>query len=155
SDYHIDFDDGDKNVVDASRVALDKAPKKDDVQAGTRVLAKFQQKNFFPGKIAAIADGKYSIKFDDGDEDTVTLEELRLITKVAGVTAQDKPKQGDIVWAEWKPNAWFHGKIAKVAGKDFHIAFDDGDKNVVDISRVAIDRAPKKNDVKVDTRVLA
>ncbi len=69
--------------------------------------------------------------------------------------AQDRPKEGDVVWAEWKPNAWFHGKIAKVAGKDFHIAFDDGDKSVVTSSKIAIDRAPKPTEVKPGVRVLA
>jgi hypothetical protein len=78
-----------------------------------------------------------------------------LLVAAAAATAEEKPKAGDVVWAEWKPNAWFHGKIAKVDGKDFHIAFDDGDKAIVDTSKIALDRAPKKDMVKVDTRVLA
>jgi Tol biopolymer transport system component len=62
---------------------------------------------------------------------------------------------GEVVWAEWRPNAWFHGKIARVDGKDLHIAFDDGDKATVDASRIAPDRVPGKDMVKVGTRVLA
>jgi hypothetical protein len=42
-----------------------------------------------------------------------------LLVAATAVTAEEKPKAGDVVWAEWKPNAWFHGKIAKVDGKDF------------------------------------
>src|SRR5262245_52117794 len=78
-----------------------------------------------------------------------------LLAAATAAAAQEKAKAGDVVWAEWKPNAWFHGKVAKVDGKDIHIAFDDGDKAAVDASRVALDRAPKKDTVKVDTRVLA
>ena len=54
-----------------------------------------------------------------------------LLAAATAATAQEKAKAGDVVWAEWKPNAWFHGKVAKVDGKDFHIAFDDGDKATV------------------------
>ena len=78
-----------------------------------------------------------------------------LLAGATAATAQEKAKAGDVVWAEWKPNAWFHGKVAKVDGKDLHIAFDDGDKATVDASKIALDRAPKKDTVKVDTRVLA
>ena len=73
----------------------------------------------------------------------------------ATAAAQEKVKAGDVVWAEWQPNDWYHGKIAKVDGKDFHIAFDDGDRAVVDVSKIAVDRVPKKDLVKVGTRVLA
>jgi len=78
-----------------------------------------------------------------------------LLAAASSAAAQEKAKAGDVVWAEWKPNAWYHGKVAKVDGKDIHIAFDDGDKAVVDASKVAQDRAPKKDTVKVGTRVLA
>src|SRR5262245_42599158 len=80
---------------------------------------------------------------------------LAAATAATAATAQEKAKAGDVVWAEWKANAWYHGKVAKVDAKDFHIAFDDGDKATVDASRIALDRAPKKDLVKVDTRVLA
>jgi hypothetical protein len=78
-----------------------------------------------------------------------------LLAAATAAAAQEKAKAGDVVWAEWKPNAWFHGKIAKVDGKDLYIAFDDGDKATVDASKIALDRAPKKDLVKVETRVLA
>ncbi len=70
-------------------------------------------------------------------------------------STQQGLKAGDVVYAEWMRNAWFHGKIAKVDGEQYHIAFDDGDKNVVASAKIALDRVPKKEEVKVDTRVLA
>jgi hypothetical protein len=69
--------------------------------------------------------------------------------------AQERLKVGNVVWAEWMPNAWFHGKIAKVAGKQYHIAFDDGDKAVVEAPKIALDRVPAEAAVKRGTRVLA
>jgi hypothetical protein len=69
--------------------------------------------------------------------------------------AQNPPKPGDAVWAEWQPNAWFPGKLAKLDGRKCFIAFDDGDKAIVDMSKVAVDRVPSRDAVKVNTRVLA
>ena len=77
-DFHIVFDDGDKAIVDASKIALDRAPKKDMVKVDTRVLAKFKQTRFYPGKITKIDGDSYHIKFDDGDVGKVTLDDLRL-----------------------------------------------------------------------------
>jgi ribosomal protein L21E len=150
-DFHIAFDDGDTAIVDGSRIALDRVPRKNMLKVETRVLAKFKQGHFYPGKIANIGGDRYGIKFDDGDGDTVALDDLRLI----GTTAQEKITVGEVVWAEWRPNSWYHGRIAKVDGKDLHIAFDDGDTAVVDGSRIALDRVPRKNMLKVETRVLA
>jgi hypothetical protein len=92
--------------------------------------------------------GRWTIADGNGK---VYTETLRLI----GATAQEKVTVGDVVWAEWKPNAWYHGKIVKADGKDFHIAFDDGGKTVVDSSKIAPDRVPEKDMLKVETRVLA
>jgi hypothetical protein len=78
-DFHIAFDDGDKAVVDASKIAPDRVPKKDMVKVDTRVLAKFKQMRFYPGKVVKIDGDRYEIKFDDGDVDKVTLDDLRLI----------------------------------------------------------------------------
>jgi hypothetical protein len=83
----------------------------------------------------------------------LVLSALLVLTSAA--PAQQRIKTGDVVWAEWMPNAWYHGKIAKIAGKEYHIAFDDGDKATVDLSKIALDRAPRKGDVKLNVRVLA
>ena len=65
-------------------------------------------------------------------------------------------KAGDVVWAQWKPNAWYHGRIAKVEGDRYHIAFDDGDKAVVTATKLALDHAPERELVAVrNVRVLA
>jgi Histone methyltransferase Tudor domain 1 len=48
------------------------------VKVDTRVLAKFKQGRFYPGKITKIDGDRYDIKFDDGDVGKVTLDDLRL-----------------------------------------------------------------------------
>lgn len=79
-----------------------------------------------------------------------------LVVLATAAPAQDRLKAGDVVWAQWKPNAWFHGKIAKIDGKKYHIAFDDGDRAVVDAAGIARDRVPTKEAVTVlKVRVLA
>ena len=49
------------------------------MKVDTRVLAKFKKAGFWPGKIAKIDGDRYAIQFDDGDVDTVGLDDLRLI----------------------------------------------------------------------------
>jgi len=150
--FHIEFDDGDKADVAVSMIAVDSAPKKEAVKVGTRVLGLWTDKKFYPGTIAKLADGKYDVDFDDGDSLSVGLEDLRLVAvkQVAVRTA----KVGDKVWAQWKPNDWYAGKAAKACPKGLHVEFDDGDKADLPVSLIAIDVAPKKESVKVGTRVL-
>src|SRR5262249_32093987 len=86
---------------------------------------------------------------------TLCCASLFLLVWAVPVSAQDAPKVGDIVWAEWDNNAWYHGKIAKKTDKGFHIEFDDGDESDVQESQIAIDKEPATKDVKKGTRVLA
>lgn len=84
--YQINFDDGDVVDVEVTKIALDKEPKKDDLKAGVRVLAKWSDDRFYPGKIAEVkADGNYAIDFDDGDKGDATLKDIRVIAVAAKV----------------------------------------------------------------------
>src|SRR5262249_5366723 len=86
------------------------------------------------------------------------LEDLRLRTPATPPgrdPAQQMAEVGSEVWAEWRPNSWYHGKIAKVDGKNFHITWDDGSQDTVVNSNIALDRVPKRSAVTIDTRVLA
>jgi hypothetical protein len=150
---HIDFDDGDKADVPVSLVALDRAPKKRDVQVGTRTLALWTDGRYYPGTVTEItAKGEYQIQFDDGATLAVALADLRplAVTTAPARTA----KAGDKVLAQWRPNAWYPGKVGKTTGLGLHVDFDDGDQADLPAPLVAIDRAPKKKDVQVGTRVL-
>lgn len=78
-----------------------------------------------------------------------------LLALTVPVSAQEAPKEGDVVWAEWQENAWFRGKIAKKLDKSFRIEFDDGDVADVELSQLALDKEPAKDQVKKGMRVLA
>jgi len=62
---------------------------------------------------------------------------------------------GDVVWAQWKPNEWCHGKVAKASLIGFHVAFDDGDRADLPPSLIVADRVASAEQVRVGTRVLA
>jgi hypothetical protein len=83
------------------------------------------------------------------------LAAVALLALAAPSKAQDAPRVGDVVFAQWAPNDWYHGKIGKKSDKGFHIDYDDGGKNVVASSLIAIDKVPERKDVKVGTRVVA
>lgn len=68
--------------------------------------------------------------------------------------AQD-PRPGDTVWAQWKPNGWFKGKVDRAGAFGLKIDFDDGDRGEYAPSMMALDKAPKKGEVKAGARVLA
>jgi hypothetical protein len=79
SGYEIKFDDGDTATVAGSKIAPDRAPK-GDLLKGTRVLAKWSDDKFYPGKVAdRKADGSYAVDFDDGSKGPAKLSDLRFI----------------------------------------------------------------------------
>lgn len=80
---------------------------------------------------------------------------LALLFLVGSVVAQPIPVVGNRVWAQWTPNAWFPGTVAKTVDMGLHIEFDDGDKADRPVSLVTADRVPQADHVKVGTRVLA
>src|SRR5262245_41339919 len=65
-----------------------------------------------------------------------------------------QPKPGETVWAQWRPNAWYHGKIEKKTNVGFHINYDDGDQADVSASLLALDKEVKKDALKPGTRVI-
>jgi hypothetical protein len=57
--------------------------------------------------------------------------------------ADARPAQvGDVVWAQWTPNAWYHGRTDGVCAGGLHIQFDDGDKACRNRALIAVDAAP-------------
>jgi hypothetical protein len=64
-------------------------------------------------------------------------------------------KAGDVVFAEWVSNGWYHGKIDKKCEAGWHIKFDDGDQKCCTPAQVVMDVVPDKAKVKVGSAVLA
>ncbi len=151
--FHVTFDDGDRADLAPALIIVDRVPPVGKVKIGTRVLAPWTDNKMYPGTVVATKEGKYKIKFDDGDSGLVALKDLRVRTAIS--SAAPAAKVGDTVWAQWKANAWYHGKVAKKCDVGFHVVFDDGDKADVAPSLIIVDRAPAADKVKVGVRVLA
>jgi hypothetical protein len=64
-------------------------------------------------------------------------------------------KVGDVVYAEWTSNGWYHGKIDKACQGGWHIAYDDGDQKCCTPAQIAKDVVPPANKVTVGAAVLA
>jgi hypothetical protein len=149
---HVTFDDGNEADLPAGLIAVDRAPKKADVPAGARVVALWTDDRWYPGTVGQVAGGKYSIRFDDGDERDVELAEVRPVAVKSA--AGPAVKADDAVWAQRGPNSWQRGKAAKKTDLGFNVTFDDGDADLPP-TLIAADRAPKKEQVKPGARVLA
>jgi len=76
---HVAYDDGDQADRPYALVAVDRAPRKGDVNVGTHLLAMWTDGRVYPGTVTQIADDKYDIQYDDGDTRTVGREDLRLL----------------------------------------------------------------------------
>ena len=66
-----------------------------------------------------------------------------------------QPKVGDTVWAQWKPNAFYHGKVDKTCEWGLHVQFDDGDKGCFRADLIAVDAPMAAAAIKVGAKVLA
>lgn len=67
------------------------------------------------------------------------LASLVVASLVPSRAAADAPKVGDKVWAQWKPNDWYPGKVAKACPTGLHVVFDDGDEADLAVSLIAVD----------------
>ncbi len=74
----VHFDDGDKKCCLLSEVVLDQTPSSSELKAGTKVLCRWKNKKFYPGRIESAKKNAYTIRFDDGDILTVRLKDIRL-----------------------------------------------------------------------------
>ena len=149
---HVAFDDGDQACMPASLMAVDKAPATADLKVGMRVLGLWNGKHF-PGVVARIVATAVHVRFDDHDQRTMTALETRILAD--GPSRPKVPGPGDTVWAQWKPNAFYHGKVAKTCDYGLFIQFDDGDKGCIPTAHVAVDVAPPADLLTAGARVLA
>lgn len=148
---HIQFDDGDQACIHASMAAVDSAPKAADVKVGTRVLAKWTDGKYYPATVRGV--GKtFDVQFDDRAKLGVPIDGLRLLSTAGAATSF---AAGDVVWAQWKPNGWYHGKVATACDAGFHVKFDDGDEECIPPSLIAMDEGATTDAVKVGLRVIA
>ena len=74
---------------------------------------------------------------------------------VSATAAARAPEVGDVVFAEWQPGDWYHGKADARCDGGLHVLFDDKDKACIKLAGIVLDRVPEPEDVRVGVRVLA
>ena len=62
---------------------------------------------------------------------------------------------GDNVYGEWTSQKWYAGTIDKTCDAGFNVKYDDGDESCLAPDQLIHNVAPKKNQVKVGTTVIA
>lgn len=94
---------------------------------GDWVLGNYKNAGYwFPGVIEKLQGGNITIRYDDGDRETVKLSAVRPYDWRIG-TKVECNFQG--------AGTWYSGKIASLAGEKIGIAYDDGDKETTKTGR--------------------
>ncbi|MEO3998857.1 tudor domain-containing protein [Mesorhizobium sp. CAU 1732] len=95
--------------------------------AGDWVLGNYQNSGYwFPGVAEKIQNGKVTIRYDDGDRETVSSRNVRPYDWMIGMKVECNYKNaGD----------WYSGTIASLAGERIGITYDDGDKETTKTGR--------------------
>jgi hypothetical protein len=94
---------------------------------GDWVLGNWQGAGYwYPGVIDKISGGKVTIRYDDGDKETVSIGEVRPYDWMIGTKVECNYKNA---------GEWYPGKIASLAGEKIGIAYDDGDKETTKTGR--------------------
>jgi len=84
-----------------------------------------------------------------------TLVFLLLLTNFIAI-AESEIKSGDVVFAEWVSNGWYHGTVGDECGNNsFTILFDDGDTKCCLKEIIVPDIIPRKMSVLPGKKVLA
>ena len=91
------------------------------------MLGNYQGKGYwFPGVVQDMMGGKVTIRYDDGDVETVGKSAVRPYDWMIGMPVECNYKnQGQ----------WYSGTIASLAGESIGIAYDDGDKETTKTGR--------------------
>lgn len=94
---------------------------------GDWVLGNFQGSGYwFPGVIASVAGDKVTVRYDDGDVETVYANAVRPYDWSVGKRVEcNFQGTGD----------WYAGKITSLSGERLSIAYDDGDKETTKTGR--------------------
>jgi len=94
---------------------------------GDWVLGNYKGAGYwFPGVAEKVQGGKVTIRYDDGDRETVSVDDVRPYNWTIGMKVECNYKNaGD----------WYGGTITSLGGEKIGIAYDDGDKEVTKTGR--------------------
>ncbi|WP_421358503.1 tudor domain-containing protein [Agrobacterium rosae] len=94
---------------------------------GDWVLGNYKGAGYwFPGVVEKLAGDKITIRYDDGDRETVSINAVRPYDWMIGTKVECNYKGG---------GSWYSGRIASLAGEKIGIAYDDGDKETTKTGR--------------------
>lgn len=95
--------------------------------AGDWVLGNYKNAGYwFPGIIETLKGDSITVRYDDGDRETVKLSAVRPYDWKIGTKVECNFKGA---------GSWYAGKIASLAGETIGIAYDDGDKETTKTGR--------------------
>ena len=91
------------------------------------MLGNYQGQGYwFPGVVQNIQGGNITVRYDDGDVETVSRSAVRPYDWMIGMAVECNFKnQGE----------WYPGTIASLAGESIGIAYDDGDRETTKTGR--------------------
>jgi hypothetical protein len=81
---------------------------------------------WYPGVIEKVRGGNITIRYDDGDRETVAINAVRPYDWSIGKRVECNFKGA---------GTWYPGKIASLAGERIGIAYDDGDRETTKTGR--------------------
>lgn len=88
--------------------------------AGDWVLGNYKNAGYwFPGVIEKLKGDKITVRYDDGDRETVSISAVRPYDWKIGTKVECNYKGA---------GNWYSGTISSLAGEKIGIAYDDGDK---------------------------
>ncbi len=95
--------------------------------AGDWVLGNYKNAGYwFPGILEKVGDGKVTIRYDDGERETVSNSNVRPYDWAIGKKVECNYKN---------QGSWYAGTITSLAGERIGIAYDDGDKETTKTGR--------------------
>lgn len=94
---------------------------------GDWVLGNYKNAGYwFPGVVEKLHGGKVTVRYDDGDRETVNLKSVRPYDWQIGHKVECNYKGA---------GTWYGGTIKSLAGEKIGIAYDDGDKETTKTGR--------------------
>lgn len=114
------YDSGVKEPTFQAMLRVARAPIRAACRVGQEVLAIWDNSVYwYPGKIVELKNDRARIAFHDGDVSWVTLDQI------AKVDTKRNPR----VFGRWQGGeVMYPGRVERVAGGKYHVAYDDGDK---------------------------
>lgn len=153
---HIAYMDGDQGCVAPEMTAFDRLPSGAELASGARVLALWTDGRMYPGRIEGkSSDGRFPVRFDDGDARAVRRIALRPMATPA--PTRPSPRAGAALVVQVTPNNWQQATLERsgACSGASPVRLASRELRCVSAPYMALDVAPPSDRIPVGTRVLA